>query len=90
MFVIGGNKLSFWKFFGSLNDEEIVGLYRKTIIRDKGDPQTDACKINQQVVAAEFNLRDEIELMLLKQRVKEFACRAFFVQHDDWVIQKLL
>ena len=56
---------------------------------DKGDAETDAGKINQEIVTAQFDFRDQIQLVLLEEVVQEFAGGAFTVEHHDRVIQEI-
>lgn len=64
----------------------IVGY---AVVRDKGDAETDAGKINQEVVTAQFDFWDQIQLVLLEEVVQEFAGGAFPVEHHDRVVQEI-
>lgn len=44
----------------------IVGY---AVVRDEGDAETDAGKIDQEVVTAQFDFRDEVQLVLLEEVV---------------------
>ena len=76
------------RFFLDIQGEEftIVGY---AVVRDKGDAETDAGKINQEVVTAQFDFRDQIQLVLLEEVVQEFAGGAFPVEHHDRVVQEI-
>ena len=48
----------------------------------------DAGKVDQKVITAEFDLRNQIQLVLKKQIVQIFTGCTFSVQHKDRVVQK--
>ena len=87
--IVGNDEGSARELFLDVQGEEftIVGY---AVVRDKGDAETDAGKINQEVVTAQFDFRDQIQLVLLEEEVQEFAGGAFPVQHQDRMVQQLL
>ena len=87
--IVRDDKLSCRKLLVSFHNEKVVGFARNTVVRDKRDPKSDTCKVNEQVIAAQLNFRHEVKLVLLKQTVEEFACRTFAVQHQDRVLEQL-
>ena len=86
--IVGDDEGSAREFFLDVQGEEfaIVGY---AVVRDKGDAETDAGKINQEVVTAQFDFRDQIQLVLLEEVVQEFAGGAFPVEHHDRVVQEI-
>ena len=66
LFIISNYKFSLRKGFFCLYDKKLIWIVRDTVIRDKGDPKPNAGKINQKIIAAQFDFRNEIQLMLLK------------------------
>lgn len=86
--IVGDDEGSAGEFFLDVQGEEftIVGY---AVVRDKGDAETDAGKIDQEVVTAQFDLRDQIQLVLLEEVVQEFAGGAFPVEHHDRVVQEI-
>ena len=86
--VVGDDEGSAREFLLDVQGEEfaIVGY---AVVRDEGDAETDAGKIDQEVVTAQFDFRDEVQLVLLEEVVQEFAGGAFAVEHHDRIIEKL-
>ena len=82
-FIACNNKLAGRKIFLGLDAEKIVFIFRNTVIRDKGNAETDTCQIDQQIVAGKLDLRYQIQLVALEHAVKEFTGCAFAVQHED-------
>ena len=58
------------------------------IIRDTGNTKSDLCKIDQQIVAAEFDFGYQIQLALLADVVKKFAGHTALVQHQNRILQQ--
>ncbi len=63
----------------------IVG--REHIIRNKGNAKTNACKIHQQVVAVQFDFRQQIQPMRGKRLMKVFAGRTFGGKHQNRMLK---
>ena len=86
--VVGDNEGSAREFLLDVQGEEfaIVGY---AVVRDEGDAETDAGKIDQEVVTAQFDFRNEVQLVLLEEVVQEFAGGAFAVEHHDRVFQEI-
>ena len=87
LWVVGDDEGSAGEFFLDVQGKEftIVGY---AVVRDKGDAETDAGKIDQEVVTAQFDLRDQIQLVLLEEVVQEFAGGAPFIQHEDRILKQ--
>lgn len=51
--------------------------------RNKSDAKSDPCEIDQKIVAAQLDFRNQIQLMLLEERMQKFTGCTFSVQHDD-------
>ena len=83
MSVPCGNQLTLWKLFFGLDDKELVGILWYTVVRNKSDAQSDPCEIDQKIVAAQLDFRNQIQLMLLEERMQKFTGCTFSVQHDD-------
>ena len=60
------DQLALGKRFFQIENEEIFLLLRNAEIRNKRDPQPDFRQIDEQIIAAQFNLRYQIQLVLLK------------------------
>ena len=75
--ISGDTRSIFWQEFVHplMEDHSLQGLHLS-----KGT------LIQQQVVAAQFDLRHQIQLVLLKQLMQIFAGGAFSIQHQDRVI----
>ena len=86
--VVGDDEGSAREFLLDVQGEEfaIVGY---AVVRDEGDAETDAGKIDQEVVTAQFDFRDEVQLVLLEEVVQKFAGGAFAVEHHDRVFQEV-
>ena len=69
MLIVNDNELSCRKNLISVNHKQIVGIFRDTVIRNKGNSQSDFSKVDQKIIAAELDLRDEIQLMFLEKTV---------------------
>ena len=67
MSVPCGNQLTLWKLFFGLDDKELVGILWYTVVRNKSDAKSDPCEIDQKIVAAQLDFRNQIQLMLLKE-----------------------
>ena len=52
-----------------MKDDEITVVARETEIRNEGDTESDACHLNEQIITAEFYLREQLKLVLQKQIV---------------------
>ena len=83
MSVPCGNQLTLWKLFFGLDDKELVGILWYTVVRNKSDAKSDPCEIDQKIVAAQLDFRNQIQLMLLEERMQKFTGCTFSVQHDD-------
>ena len=86
LLLIGQNELPAGQFFPDVQAEQILALAVQEEVRDKGNAEADAGQIQQQVVAAQFDLRHQIQLVLLKQLMQLFAGGSFSIQHQDRVI----
>ena len=84
------DKFAFRKRFLRLNNEQRIriGCLGKTEIRNKCDFFADAGMVFQKVITAEFDLRNQIQLILKEQVVNLFAGCTLSVQHKDRVVQK--
>lgn len=89
MFIISDDKLPFGQIFFRLEHIDTFCFVRDTVIRDECNTETDPCEINEQIVAGELDLRHEVQLMLLKEPVKEFVRGTVFIQHQDRIFEKL-
>ena len=83
MSVPCGNQLTLWQLFFGLDDKELVGVLCYTVVRNKSDAKSDPCEIDQKIITAQLDFRDQIQLMLLEERMQKFTGGTFFVQHDD-------
>ena len=54
---------------GSVSDKELLFVLWDTEIRHEGDSKADAGQVDQKVIAAELDLRDQIEMGLLEHGV---------------------
>ena len=88
LWVVGNDEGSAREFFLDVQREEFA-IVGDAVVRDKGDAETDAGKIDQEIVAAQFDFRDQIQLVLLEEVVQEFAGGAFPVEHHDRVVQEI-
>lgn len=86
--VVGDDESSAREFLLDVQGEEFAIVWY-AVVRDEGDAETDAGKIDQEVVTAQFDFRDEIQLVLLEEVVQEFAGGAFAVEHHDRVFQEI-
>lgn len=77
------NQSSERKVLGKLQNIKFCFSGRNAEVRDKGDSESDACQIDQEIVAAKFDFRDEIEMGFLEKGMEEFAGGTFLVQHHD-------
>ena len=59
------------------------------IIRDTGNTKSDLCKIDQQIVAVQFNLRQQLQSLGCKHLMKIFAGGTLWSEHQDGIIQKI-
>ena len=59
----------------------------QAIVRNAGDTKTDTGKVNQKVITAQFNFRNQLQLMGEEEIVHEFAGGSFPVEHHDRVVQ---
>jgi len=82
---VDDDQLALGKRFFQIENEEIFLLLRNAEIRNKRDPQPDFRQIDEQIIAAQFNLRYQIQLVLLKHAVQKFAGSAFAIQHQDGI-----
>ena len=64
-------------------------MFCDTIVRNKGDAKTNACQVDQQIVARQFNLGHKIQLVLLEYLVDKLIGRTVLIQHQDRIMQKL-
>ena len=55
-FVVDDDQLALRKRFFQIENEEIFLLLRNAEIRNKRDPQADFRQIDEQIIAAQFNL----------------------------------
>ena len=46
-------------------------------------------QIYEKIIACQFNFRNKIKMMLLKDLMKKFICRAVFVQHKNRIAGQL-
>lgn len=74
--VISYQDLAFRELFFRLHNEESRGIFFQTVVRDKGNPKSDSRQVDEQVIAAKLDLRNEVKLIFLEQIVQKFACRA--------------
>ena len=83
------NKMAAGKLFFQLNGEERrwAGLAE---IGDKGNAQSNIRQIQKQIIASQFNLRNQIQLMLLKLGVEKFTGAALAIQHQKRKAQEFL
>lgn len=79
--IVRDDKLSCRKFFISFYNKKIVGFVRNTVVWDESDAKPDACKVDQQIITTQLDLRYKIQLVLLEQAVQELTCRTLSVQH---------
>ena len=82
LWIVGDDKFAFWQFFFNIQYEQI-SVFRDAVIRNKSDSQANPGKINQKVIASQFNLRDQVKLILLEQVVEKLTGGAFSIQHHD-------
>lgn len=87
MGVVGDYQLAGGELFDYLYLEQ-VGVLVYAIIGDKGNSETDIRQVNQEVVAAQFNFGNQIQLVLLEEVVEKFAGGAFSVEHQDGMFQQ--
>lgn len=90
VFIISHDDLSGRELFLKIQDVQVFIVVWDTEIRHEGDPQPDPGQIDEKIVAAQFDLRHQIQLMLLEHTVEKLAGGAFSVQHEDRVFLKLL
>ena len=83
------NKMAAGKLFFQLNGEERrwAGLAE---IGDKGNAQSNIRQIQKQIIASQFDLRNQIQLMTLEHTVEKFTGCAFPIQHKDGAVLQLL
>ena len=86
--VVGDDESSAREFLLDVQGEEFAIVWY-AVVRDEGDAETDAGKIDQEVVTAQLDFRDQIQLVLLEEVVQEFAGGAFPVEHHDRVVQEI-
>ena len=83
MAIVSDGKFALGKRLFCLYDKEIFRLSRQAVVGNTGNSKSDACKVNEKVIAAEFNLRHKVKLILQEKAVQKFAGSAFVVQHED-------
>ena len=54
------------------------------IIRDTGNTKSDLCKIDQQIVAVQFNLRQQLQSLGCKHLMKIFAGGTLSERASGW------
>lgn len=82
---MNGNQLPDGKLCFQFQTEQSAALLWKTEVRHEGDAKSDVCQIDEQVIAAQLNLRYQIQLVLLEDLVEKFTGGAFPVQHQDGI-----
>lgn len=87
---MGDHKLPCREFLFGLHDKQVIVWLLDAEIRDESDPQTDPGEIDEQIVAGQFDLRNEIQMVLLEKSMQKFTGRAAFIQHQDRVFGELL
>ena len=71
--------------FSRSYDKQVIVWLLDAEIRNESDPQTDPGEIDEQIVAGQFDLRNEIQMVLLEKSMQKFTGRAAFIQHQDQV-----
>ena len=57
----------------------------EAVVRDAGNTKTDAGKVNQKVITAQFNFRNQFQLMGEEEIVHEFAGGTLVIKHQQRV-----
>ena len=55
----------------------------QAIVRNAGDTKTDTGKVNQKVITAQFNFRNQLQLMGEEEIVHEFAGGTLVIEHQQ-------
>jgi hypothetical protein len=55
----------------------------QAIVRNAGDTKTDTGKVNQKVITAQFNFRNQLQLMGKEEIVHEFAGGTLVIEHQQ-------
>ena len=64
---MGDHKLPCREFLFGLHDKQVIVWLLDAEIRDESDSQTDPGEIDEQIIAGQFDLRNEIQMMLLEK-----------------------
>ena len=55
----------------------------QAIVRNAGDTKTDTGKVNQKVITAQFNFRNQLQLMGKEEIVHEFTGGTLVIEHQQ-------
>ena len=74
MFIVCKDKFSLGQFLFCVKYVDALRIIGDTVVRNKGNTQSDTREIDQQIVTGQFDLGNQIKLVLLKKLVQEFVC----------------
>lgn len=85
VFIISYHDLPGGQIFFQAQDKQIFILFRDAEIRNECDAQANPGQIDEKVIAAEFDFRNQIQMGFLEHGMQELAGGAFSVQHQNRV-----